>query len=373
MVMEGTFTTFKQICEDPYRSVPSKKVIGLTPTDIPEELIHASGLLPFWIMGTTAPIKRVTALIPDNACSFARSSLELVLEYQRDFFAGFVISQVDDTTQHMSDLWERRFRDRFFHKFLTPRQLSRPSARFWFEKELYFLKKALEGFTGKTIKENELWESIKLFNEDKKWLLRLYDIKRRSPDLISNRTFFEAVKASLLMEKEEHLNVLRKAIDELENSQRTNGQEEWIPVVLCGLFVEPFEIFDLLDEYRLNVVGDNLIVGSRYIYGICREADDPFQALIDRHFSRPNLSPVHDDPFKIINDVIDLFYQSGAKGVIYLHIQYCESQEFDLPDLRRYLREKGIPLLIITTDFQTRHVGLLRTRIEAFRELLGKV
>jgi benzoyl-CoA reductase/2-hydroxyglutaryl-CoA dehydratase subunit BcrC/BadD/HgdB len=370
--MEGMFKTFKYICEDPYRLVPSKKVIGLTPVDIPEEVIYAAGLLPFWIMGTTAPIKRVTALIPDNACSFARSSLELVLEYQRDFFDGFVISQVDDTTQHMSDLWERRFRDKFFHKFLVPRQLSRPSARFWFEKELHRLKRAIEGFTGEAIQEEKLWESIRLFNEDKRWLLKLYDIKRRSPDLVSNRTFFEAVKASLWMDKEEHLKVLKKAIDELTPSE-TNDQGEWIPVVLCGLFAEPFEILDLLDEYRLNVVGDNLIVGSRYLYGMCHEEGDVFQALIDRHFSRPNLSPVHDDPFKILNDVTDLFYGSGAKGVIYLHIQYCESQEFDLPDLRRYLREKEIPFFIITTDFQTRHVGLLRTRIEAFRELLLKV
>ncbi len=363
---------FRDVCEDPFSALKglkdSKKVIGVTPSDVPDEVIHAAGLHPFMILGTTAPIKYVTALIPDNACSLARSNLELVLAYQREFFDGFVIPQVDDTTQHISDLWERRFRHRFFHKFLTPRQLSRPSARLWFRKEVERLMRALEDFAGIKITDESLWRSIRLFNEDRRELQRLYDLKRRVPGIISNRDFFDIVKASLMMDRREHLEALRAFLQGIKEG----GRKDLVPIALAGITVEPPEIFDFLDEFGFNVVSDNLVTGSRHIYSVVPEEADPIEALLKRHFSRPNFSPIHDSPERVVDDLLELVRDSGAKGLIYIHIQYCESQDFDLPDIRRRFREEGIPLLVLTTEYQTRHIGLMRTRIEAFRELIDR-
>jgi len=360
----------EEFLEDPFASLwrlkQEKKIIGITPADVPDEVIHAAGLHPFMILGTTAPIKKVTALIPDNACSLARSNLELVLTYQRDFFDGFVIPQVDDTTQHLSDLWERRFPDRFFHKFMTPRQLTRPSARLWLRKEVERLIDVLEGHFRVDVRA-ALPDSISLYNRNRALLRHLYRRKGEDPGSITNRQFFDLAKASLMMDKAEHTRLL-EAI--LSRPSEGPAHGDWIPIAMAGITVEPPEILDFLDQVRLNVVADNLVTASRYIYGDVPEGDDPVEALVERHFLRPNFTPIHDGADRVVEDLLRMTKESGARGLVYVHIQYCESQDFDLPDIRRRFREEGIPFLVITTEYQTRHAEQIRTRLEAFRGML---
>jgi len=350
-----------------------KRIIGSTIGDVPEEIIHAAGLHPFLILGTNEPIRYAASLLPDNACSLARSNLELVVAYQGDFFDGFVLSQVCDTTQHLCDIWRRRFPDRYFENFLAPRQVSRPSAREWVATEMRRLIGSLSRYTGRDIGEEDLWRSIRLYNENRSLLRRLYDVKRKAPGFLSNREFFDVVRAGFFMEREEHTELLRKLVEEAEKEVQ-RPEEGRIPAILAGIVVEPTGIFDLLDEGGVNIVGDNLCTGSRYIYYGVQEDGDPVEALASRHVSRPHFSPIFSRVEGIYTDLLELYGQWGGQAIIYVHIKYCESQDYDLPDIKRRMRHEGIPFLVIETEYQTTHLALLKTRVQAFCEaVLGRV
>ncbi len=58
--------------------------------------------------------------------------------------------------------------------------------------------------------------------------------------------------------------------------------------------------------------------------------------------------------------------------MIYLHIKFNESQDYDLPDLIGNIEREGIPLLVVETEYQTTHLAGLRTRIQAFAESLAR-
>ena len=88
------------------------------------------------LLGTHKPLKKAPSLLPDNACSLARSNLELVLSYERELFDGFVLPQVCDTTQHMCDIWRINFKDTYVESILLPRQVDRQSARYWVREEV---------------------------------------------------------------------------------------------------------------------------------------------------------------------------------------------------------------------------------------------
>jgi len=154
---EKALRRFLEVARDPFSALKElkekKRIIGSTIGDVPEEIIHAAGLHPFLILGTNEPIRYAASLLPDNACSLARSNLELVIGYEGDFFDGFVLSQVCDTTQHLCDIWRRRFPDRYFENFLAPRQVSRPSAREWVATEMRRLIGSLSSYTGRQIGE----------------------------------------------------------------------------------------------------------------------------------------------------------------------------------------------------------------------------
>jgi len=368
--MQRATERLKEISRDPLRFLKATKgekpLIGVTPGDVPHELITAAGLHPVVVFGTNEPVKFAGALMPDNTCSLAKSCLELALNQGRDLFDGFVVSQLDDTTQHLSDIWERRSVGKFFHKFLPPRQLSRPSAFEWFRKELERFKGALERFIGRRIQEADLWNAIKAYNRNRRLLAELYDLKRKKPGLLGNRLFFDIVKASFYMEKDEHSGLLEEVLEDLKGKKAVS--EELIPIALAGIVVEPQGIWELFDEVGLNVVCDNLLSCSRYITSFVPEEGDLLEALTRAHFQKPNFSPIHDSPWRMIDDLVEMVKAYGAKGLIYIHLQYCESQDFDLPDIKRRMRLEGIPMLVLTTEFQTKHLSLMKTRIEAFKE-----
>jgi benzoyl-CoA reductase/2-hydroxyglutaryl-CoA dehydratase subunit BcrC/BadD/HgdB len=334
-----------QIANDPYGCLTDlrkkKRIIGSTLADCPEELIHAAGLHPFLILGTNHPIRHSAALLPDNSCSLARSNLELVIGYQAAFFDGFILSQVCDTTQHLCDIWRRKFPAHYFENFLAPRQVARPSARAWYAQECRRLRSALEGYTGREIADEDLWGSFRLYNENRSLLRRLYAIK--------------------------HL--VREVVDWAErNKDGFIDHAGNFKVIMAGIVVEPPTIYDLIDEVKGNIVADNLCTASRYIYHDVEEGPDPAETLADRHLRKPLFSPINADPERIYADLVELYRAAGAEAIFYCHIKYCESQDYDLPDIKARIREQGIPFLELETDYQTTHLSQMRTRVQAFCE-----
>jgi bcr-type benzoyl-CoA reductase subunit C len=366
------------IANDPYGCLADlrkkRRIIGSTLADVPEELIHAAGLHPFLILGTNEPIRHSAALLPDNSCSLARSNLELVVGYQGAFFDGFILSQVCDTTQHLCDIWKRKFPDHYFENFLAPRQVARPSARDWYAQECRRLRAALEKYTGREITDDDLRGSLHLYNENRSLLRRLYNIKQEAPALMTNREFFDVVKATFFMDKKEHNRLLQEVVDWAERDKsRYTDQDGYFKVIMAGIVVEPPTIYDMIDEVKGAIVGDNLCTASRYIYHDCEEGTDPDEALADRHMRKPHFSPINADVEGIYNDLLELYRTGGAEAIFYCHIKYCESQDYDLPDIKARMRQEGIPFLELETEYQTTHLSQMKTRLQAFCEsVIGK-
>jgi benzoyl-CoA reductase/2-hydroxyglutaryl-CoA dehydratase subunit BcrC/BadD/HgdB len=62
--------------------------------------------------------------------------------------------------------------------------------------------------------------------------------------------------------------------------------------------------------------------------------------------------------------------EGGLKGVIFLHLKFCEPLIFDYPDLKKGLDREGIPNLFIETELHTSASSQIKTRLQAFSEML---
>jgi benzoyl-CoA reductase/2-hydroxyglutaryl-CoA dehydratase subunit BcrC/BadD/HgdB len=361
-----------EYARDPYQSIrewkteTGKRIVGSTLADVPEEVIYAFGLLPVTLLGTYKPLKKAPSMLPDNACSLARSNLELALSYERDLFDGFVLPQVCDTTQHMCDIWRMNFAGTYVESILLPRQVDRPSAKYWVKEEIGRLISSLGEWLQIALDDEALRESIKIHNENKRLLKELYDIKRENPGTITNRQMFSLLKLSMQVDKKE-LNETLKAVRSGLTIRKENG---YLPIMLTGITCDPPELFDLLDEIKVNVVADTLVTGSRYLQGVVDETTSPVDAMTERHFKRGFYSPIHDDVFKNAESLKKTYDEYGAKAVVYVHIEFCESEEYDLPDLKARIKEQGVPFHTIVTEYQTLSLSHVRTRLQAFFESL---
>ncbi len=361
-----------EYAKDPYPSIrqwkksTGKTVIGSTIADVPEEVIYAFGFLPVALLGTNKPLKKAPSLLPDNACSLARSNLELALSYEGDLFDGFVLPQVCDTTQHLSDIWRINFPNTYVECFLAPRQVDRPSAKYWVKEETERVIASLADRFGKSVTDEDLRRSFALHNENKELLKEIYEVKRKYPAAITNKEFFSLVKLSMQVDKAEFNQTLKNIRDSLEKKEG----EGYTRVILAGITCDPPEIFDLFDEIKLNVVGDTLITGSRYLQGVITDGADPIDALAERHFKRGFYSPIHDNVYKGFKELKALYDLHKPEAIIYIHIEFCESEEYDMPDLRSMVRKEGIPMHILSTEYQTLSLSHVRTRLQAFFESL---
>ena len=133
---------------------------------------------------------------------------------------------------------------------------------------------------------------------------------------------------------------------------------------------EPPEILSILDESGALVVGDDLCEGTRYIEADVPVEGDPMDALVERHFKKGPFSPIHDEGEKILGNLLRLARDGSADGILYIHIKFNESQDYDLPDLKRALDREGIPMLVLDTEFQTTHLAQMKTRIAGLLESL---
>jgi benzoyl-CoA reductase/2-hydroxyglutaryl-CoA dehydratase subunit BcrC/BadD/HgdB len=305
--------------------------------------------------------------LPDNACSLARSNLELALSYEGDLFGGFVLPQVCDTTQHLSDIWRINFPDKYVESYLAPRQVDRPSARYWVKEEIERLIASLGKWSGKAVSDEDLNKSIAIHNENKELLKELYEIKKKFPGTITNKEFFAMLKLSEQVDKAE----FNKSLMAIKDNLKLKEEKGYTDIILVGITCDPPEIYETFDELKLNIVGDTLVTGTRYLQGdVTLGNGSPIDALTERHFKKGFYSPIHDNVYKNFEEIKKLYKETNAKAIIYVHIEFCESQEFDLPDLKKMIKKEGIPLHVLDTEYQTTSLSHVRTRLQAFFESL---
>ncbi|HRR30780.1 MAG TPA: 2-hydroxyacyl-CoA dehydratase family protein, partial [Candidatus Sumerlaeia bacterium] len=134
------------------------------------------------------------------------------------------------------------------------------------------------------------------------------------------------------------------------------------------------KIHYIAESSGLRIVADESCTGSRYFRNLVDEShqdlDGMLKAIADRYFAidcscfSPNTERL-DNIMKIIDEF-------QIQGVIHHILQYCHTYNIEARAIERALKKKGIPSLIIETDYSSEDEGQIRTRIEAFAEMIGK-
>jgi benzoyl-CoA reductase/2-hydroxyglutaryl-CoA dehydratase subunit BcrC/BadD/HgdB len=71
-----------------------------------------------------------------------------------------------------------------------------------------------------------------------------------------------------------------------------------------------------------------------------------------------------------IDRAIELIEDFDVHGVVWYQLLCCEMYDEESYLFEKVLRERGIPMLMIESDYQNMDVGPVRTRLEAFVEII---
>jgi len=373
--MEQTLSKFAEVVNGSYEQVNKwkkdnkKRVIGCFPMYVPEEIIHAAGMLPITLLGSDKTISLAGKYLFSYLCDLSKENFDLALKGDLDFLDGIVFPDTCDVVRFLPDIWHLHKSLPFHHTLVIAGKTNSPSSRKYIKARIDGFRLATEDFIGHKITDQDLKQSIEIYNRNRTLLNRLYQIRRTNPTLFKAKDIVTVVNASMLMPKEEHNSWLEELVSQAEKAGKPTNNK--VKLILSGSLCEPLkgEFCDLVEEMDATVVDDDLYVGSRYFTTLVNETLPPIEALADRFIRDIPYPTKFYNPNEWTAYLVNMARHTEAKGIVILMLRYCEVHGFDYPFLKRGLSEAGIPHLLIETE-QTLALQQIRTRLQAFIETI---
>ncbi|HKZ95091.1 MAG TPA: 2-hydroxyacyl-CoA dehydratase family protein [Candidatus Bathyarchaeia archaeon] len=345
-------------------------VVGWTCTYTPEEVIYASGALPVMVCGSLGETNLADAYMPSNSCSFARSCFNAALRGEFDYLDAFVESTSCDNREKTFDMWVNYSKVPNLYLINMPHTNTESAHQFYYQQVVKF-KEWLEQVLKSQISEDSLKEAVAVYNENRNLLRQIYDLKMKKPPLLSGTEYLEIALSGLVMPKTEHNQLMKALLSEVES--RADMPREGLRLMVSGSVMDNTELVRLIESVGGTVVADDWCTGSRYFWNDVEMGNgDPLKAIARRYLDKVPSSFMYmrEQRFKHVAELAKRF---DVDGVIMFLIKYCDTHMFDAPYLRDELKAMGLPVLYLEWEHSMSGFASLKTRIEAFVEMVGGV
>ena len=346
-----------------------KKVFGWLCTYIPEEIIHAAGILPIRITGYAqeTELDDGNAYLYINNCSFSRSCLQMGLRGEYDYLDGVVAGSTCDGARRLFDLWQYYIKVPFHHIITVPRKYTERAHGLYYEQVAQF-KEHLEQYLDTRITDEALLKSISVYNESREALKKLYQLRKLDKPPITGAETMEVLNASQRMAKEQFNQYLCELLDELAVSGIEHGSRARLMVT--GSVMNNPEFIRSIEELGGLVVTDELCTSTRYWSDpVVLDGRSPLEAVSRRYLNNfPCARMVPSD--ERFDRILQLARDYKVDGVISQIIRYCVPYAHDLPLITDRLKKAGIPTLALDVEYGTSGSGQISTRVQAFLEML---
>lgn len=378
--MKRLVRDFVEVSQDPYRYLASwkqthqQRLIAMVGMHIPEEIVHAAGALPVRLPHFGEPIVHASFRLQGFFCAYARSVLEAGLRGALAFADGIVLNDICHTIRATTGILERESERMPWLRFLwLPPDIGKPQALAYAVRELEGFRTDLEGVVGHPITDEALWQSIAMYNRQRRLLRRLYQARRDRPGVLSAREMGAVVTAGMLTQKEDHANRVARLLEMMEGHERQSVRSA-VPLVISGSLCEapPDEILGLIEDVGGVVVDDDLFTGSRsFVTDVPEDGGNPLEALARAYLGMVAPCPTrHRDGWDLGNYLVQMAQHSHARGVVVMIVKYCEPHDYYKPMVERTLEQAGIASLFLETEHEDMEMGQVRTRLQAFVESL---
>lgn len=347
-----------------------KKVVGTVCCHIPEEIIHAAGMLPVRIRGTECTDDRDGELwMSGYTCGFCRACLQNLIDKKYDFLDGIIVSDGCMFIQRLYDNWAVIGDTECKLNINVPRNHDQLAIEYFVD-ELKIVKENMEKLAGVTITDEALEASIRLYNETRALIRELFGLTKGDKPVVTGTETLQWTIKAMSMPKEIYNQELRAFIDEAKKRAPITGYGA--RVMMIGSAVDDPEYVNIFEEHGCLVVTDYNCYGTRYLWSdvTCKEGETPLQSIARSYLEKltcPRMTDLHDEMYE---DMLGLAREFDVDGIIYVRLKNCclwggESVFF----YDRFERD-GYPILTLEKEEITTNAGQVGVRAEAFVEML---
>jgi len=363
-----------------------KKVFGYFCCMAPEEIMFAADIIPVRITGTGEPLQKADLHVPPNSCPFARSCLDAGMLGMYDYLDGVVIPNSCDIIFSMTYFWKTLVErptpasmiggvdiKPYVHYINYPEKIVGREVMPYYLDVLGEFKQNLERTIGRPITDDDLAGAIGVYNDNKAQMKRLYEMRRSDPPAISGHDAWQLVYSGMLMPKDQHTVLVRDYLDKIES----NGQkaEEGVRIYLSGSVMDDVnaDIIKVIEECGGQVVSDDLCVGTRSFWYSLNPDLPPMEAIARRSLGTacPRSTVTSPIPENRWAHIVGTTKDYDVEGAIFYVLKCCDARLSEFPHLRDKLKEEmDVPVLFLEGDYTTEGVAQMRSRVEAFIEMI---
>ncbi len=355
-----------------------KKVIGYLSALGPVEILTAAGVVPLRLKGNVAEaITKGDAFMETIVCPFVRNVFDAAVKGKYDFLDGMVLPHQCDSIDRTNETWSYNLELPYWHFLNVPHVTDNPSIDFMKDILRVFIG-TLEEFTGQKISNDAIAQAVKAHNENRRLMRELYALRKGNPPLISGTEMMKVLVAAMSLPVDES-SALIKSVTEEVKQRKAGPAGKSARIMLIGDQIDDVAIIDAIEGTGACLVMDDISTGSKMYWQDVDATADPLQGIAERYLKKlkipttfvgsgDNYQEILEERFGHMKKYIKEF---NVNGVILFIYKYCDPYGFEVPAIKSFIEADGTPVLYVEDEYSTSTLARLKTRIEAFLEMIA--
>ena len=355
------------------------KVVATYCVFVPEEIVLAADAIPVGLCaGTQFSVPIAEEVLPRNTCALIKSSFGFKLGRICPYVQTSHLVVGETTCDGKKKMFEILGEYQPVYIMEVPNKKTQASHDLW-RGEVMAFKEVIERLTGNEVVADKLAQATKLVNDRRRALQRLYNTRKARPVPISGKDAMLVTQVSFYDDVARCVQQVNGLCDEVEG-RIAAGEGVFPPdaprILISGspMAIPNWKLHHILETAGAAVVCEESCTGTRYFSDLVPEDGGTVERqlgnIADRYMQIHCACFTPND--ERLDDIVRLTREYQVDGVVHYNLQFCHTYANEAVKVERVLAKEGIPLLRIETDYSDEDAGQLRTRVDAFLEMIRK-
>jgi len=355
-----------------------RKVVGTFCVYVPDEIIVAANAASVGLCaGSEFWHPDGEKVVPRNTCPLVKAAAGALVGNTCPYFKSCDMLVGETTCDAKKKLWETFAEYTPIH-VMNLSSMKREQDYINWQGEIKLFKERMEELTGVEVTAEKLSESTKLLNDKRIALQRLYETRKVANPPISGKDALLVTQIAFYDDPARFTQMTNQLCDELEQ-RIENGEgvfDKKAPRILITgtpMAIPNWKLHHVIETSGGAVVAEETCTGVKYFQNLVDESaatlEDHYNILADRYLKTncacftPNTSR--------IDDIIRLYKDYAADGVVYYTLPFCTTYAAEFKAVKDALAKENIPVINIESDYGLEDAGQIKTRLEAFFEMIS--
>ena len=349
-------------------------VVGSYCTYFPQELAMAMGSASVSLCSTSdETIAEAEKELPKNLCPLIKSSYGFARTDKCPFFYFSDVVVGETTCDGKKKMYEYMAEFKETYLMELPNTQREDALVLW-RNEMIRFKEYLEKHFETTITEEDIRKAIKVNNEARLALRKLYGVMKHDPAPITGYDLFKVLYGSTFkLDRSLIAGEVNALVEKIEKEYKEGKMQPKKPRILvtgCPLGGATEKVIRAIEDNGGIVVTYENCTGAKAIDKMVDEDDPDVYGALARRYLDIGCSVMTPNPnrLELLGRLIDEY---KVDGVVEMTLQACHTYNVESFGIRKFVNEeKKLPYISVETDYSQADIGQLNTRITAFIEML---